>query len=259
LRRAALAGLAAALLVGCGGEEPREDPFTDIERAYEPPDPSAHAAPHWVALREASGSGSQTVTVNVDDDAIQWRVRWRCSRGDLAVSVTPRPPQSEDVRHRCPSTGAATFIGTGEHELAVAASGRWFASVEQQVDTPVTEPALPGMTTARRVARGDFEDVERDGSGSAALYRLPSGRLGLRFDDFVTDPNSDLFVWVSELARPQDTRQILRGPHRSIGALKATVGDQNYVLPKNVTAADVRSVVIWCEPVRIAYAAAPLR
>jgi hypothetical protein len=44
-----------------------------------------------------------------------------------------------------------------------------------------------------------------------------------------------------------------------IASLKSTLGSQNYVLPASVDEGSIRSIVIWCEPVRIAYAAATLR
>ena len=250
----------AVLLAGCGEDaEPRVDPFTRIERDFEPPDPGARAAPHWASLRDLRGKGATTTTVDIDPGAIQWRLRWTCSDGEFAVKITPRPPDAENAMSRCPGSDEATYIGAGEHELAVSAQGRWKLSVEQQVDTPVREPALSGMTPKRRLAQGAFARVERTGEGSAALYKLPSGRLAVRLEDFVTEPNTDLFVWTSPLRAPKSTRQILDAPHRSIAELKATVGDQNYLLPPSVSAKEVASIVIWCEPVRIAYTAAPLR
>ena len=42
-------------------------------------------------------------------------------------------------------------------------------------------------------------------------------------------------------------------------ALKSTIGDQNYLIPAAVDASEIRSIVIWCVPVRIAYTAASLR
>jgi hypothetical protein len=44
-----------------------------------------------------------------------------------------------------------------------------------------------------------------------------------------------------------------------VRALKATRGEQNYLLPAGLRADRVRSVVVWCVPVRIAYTAAALR
>lgn len=132
--------------------------------------------------------------------------------------------------------------------------------VEQQVDTALREPPLPAMRSpgASVLARGSFYTIERKSSGEALLYRLPTGRLGLRFEDFKTSANSDLFVWLSEAPRPRTTKQVVRARHKQIVLLKSTVGSQNYLLPPNVDARSIRSVVIWCEPIRIAYGGATL-
>jgi hypothetical protein len=109
------------------------------------------------------------------------------------------------------------------------------------------------------LARGRFYEIERFGRGEARLYRLPSGRLALRLAPFVTSANIDLHVWLTRSARPRTTVQANRAPHRDIALLKSTLGEQNYLLPAAMTLADARSVVIWCEPVQIAYTAATLR
>ena len=66
-------------------------------------------------------------------------------------------------------------------------------------------------------------------------------------------------MWLSEAARPRTTKQAVRADHREFAPLKATIGSQNYLLPKDADADSIRSIVIWCEPVRIAYTAAALR
>ena len=53
-------------------------------------------------------------------------------------------------------------------------------------------------------------------------------------------------------------REALESDHRQIAELTATAGPQNYLLPEDVDSSRIRSVVIWCEPVRTAYAAATL-
>jgi hypothetical protein len=260
VRRAGALLAATALIVGCGGggDAEREDPFTEIERSFEAPDPSRHAAPRWARLAVFEGRGAQVETVRVDRRAIQWRVRWECAGEGLSIAVTPKPSGPSRASGACEGEAPASFIGTGSRKLAVQASGRWRLVVDQQLDTPADEPPLSGMTAERTIARGRFRPVERTGRGTATLFELPSGRLALRFEDFVTEANSDLFVWLSRGRAPRTTRQALARPHRTIAALTATVGDQNYLLPRSVRRDDVRSVVIWCRPVRIAYTAAPL-
>ncbi len=65
-------------------------------------------------------------------------------------------------------------------------------------------------------------------------------------------------MWTSPVARPRTSRQAFRAPHSTVAELKSTAGSQNYLLPRGTSASDIRSVIIWCEPVRIAYGAAAL-
>ena len=118
---------------------------------------------------------------------------------------------------------------------------------------------IRGWDFPRVIAAGRFYALERSGRGRASLHRLSTGRLALRFDGFATSPNTDLFVWLSSAARPRDTVRAAGSPHTVLRALKATLGEQNYLIPADVKAGDIRSVVIWCVPVRIAYTAAALR
>jgi hypothetical protein len=112
---------------------------------------------------------------------------------------------------------------------------------------------------AEVVASGDFYPIDKRGEGRAVLHELPSGRLALRLEGFATFANTDLFVWLSEARRPETTQQVLRSDHTELALLKSTIGDQNYLLPEDADADDIRSIVIWCEPVRNAYTAARLQ
>lgn len=267
--RRALAALviaaAAAAVAGCGGDDEDgtgsrgEDAFSKVEReAREQPDPD-RAAPRWEPLAILRGSGRASRQVEVASDAVNWRARWRCSRGSLVLSVDPPPDDGNPLhRARCPDRDAIESIQTGRLTLSVSGSGPWRVSVSQQVTSRLDEPPLAAMSApgARRLARGSFYEVERRGAGTAQLFRLATGRLALRLEGFRTSANSDLFVWLSEAPTPRTTRQALRAPHRQFAALKSTVGDQNYLLPRDVDESTVRSIVIWCEPVRIAYTAA---
>jgi len=260
MRRAAgLVVPAIVALAGCGSSEDdggaRFDPFTEVrDRAVTRP---ARASPRWEHLATLSGSGPARKAFTVAGGAIQWRARWRCQTGRLRLSRAGR----RIVDAACPATGTATDVRTGTIALAVQASGPWRVVLEQQVDTPLREPPLPAMRSprARVIAAGRFYALERSGRGRASLHRLSTGRLALRFDGFATSPNTDLFVWLSSAARPRDTVRAAGSPHTVLRALKATLGEQNYLIPADVKAGDIRSVVIWCVPVRIAYTAAALR
>jgi len=263
---AAVAASAALAGPGCGSDEaskPR-DPFTAVEKNERASSERARAqaAPRWEQVTTLQGFGAATQTVDIDREAVQWRLRWRCSRGRFEVSQTPAPDAGKPLgAGRCPGAGEAESIDTGELELAVQTSGRWRAVVEQQVTAPIVEPPSAAMKAdgAEMLASGRFYPIERRGGGEADLYRLAGGRLALRLEGFETSANSDLFVWLSEAEKPRTTKQVLRSPHVELALLKSTQGSQNYLLPEGLDGESARSIVIWCEPIRIAYTAAALR
>lgn len=267
LRGCALAAL-VALLAGCGsgGDDERSkaarDPFSVVPR--QPTDrevATRSAAPRWEAITTLTGSGPATRGFAVARGAIQWRARWRCERGALRLSVLAAGGRRPLTSARCPRSGQSAGFRTGALRLGVQATGRWRVVLEQQVDTALHEAPLAAMTApgARVLASGAFYGIERFGRGTATLYRLAGGRLALRLEHFATSANIDLFVWTSRSARPRTTVQAKRSPHVVLAPLKSTLGDENYLLPAGTRAAAVRSIVIWCEPVQIAYTAATLR
>ena len=219
------------------------------------------AAPRWEKVADLSGSGnSETASFNIASGAIQWRLRWKCENGSL--SLTPEPPLKKGQplvsSANCRGAGEEYAIETGERRLKVETLGPWSAVIDQQVDTPVDEAPLPEMASARVLAAGDFYGIERTGKGSARLYQLPGGRLALRLDDFEVSANTELFVWLSEATAPHTSADVVAVPHVNVGGLTSTLGPQNYVLPPEASVDKAHSVVIWCEPVRIAYTAAAL-
>ena len=259
--------LCALALAACGcgsssGGAPRSksaaDPFSVVPT--QPTDSTLarrHAAPRWERVATFSGSGPATKAFTVARRAIQWRARWRCDRGTLRLSASSRSLQTAS----CPRSGESSGVRSGRLELGVDTPGRWRVVVDQQVDTALHEPPLAAMRSpaARVLAEGRFYDIERFGRGTATLYRLPGGRLALRLAEFATSANTDLFVWLDRASRPRTTVQAKRAGHRVLALLKSTLGEQNYLLPAGTTAAGIRSIVIWCEPVQIAYTAASLR
>lgn len=264
--RLATTTVAAALvvaLIGCGSDDDDKgaDPFSKVDPQITKV--KDRAAPRWEPIAVMRGTRAEERTVDVSKRAIQWRARWRCRKGaELSMSVDPEPRSvPERAGGRCPGKGKAEWIQSGEQRLKVSATGRWRVVVEQQVDTPLKEPPLRAMRSKRAevLARGRFYPVERRGKGRVALYRLPSDRLALRFEGFSTSSNTDLFVWLSEATRPKTTKQAVTAPYDQVAVLKSTLGSQNYLLPRSLNEEDVRSIVIWCEPVRIAYTAARLR
>lgn len=216
------------------------------------------AAPRWVRLADLAGSGDQrTRSFEVGTDLLQWRVTVTCQSGSVAVGLAGRPEPL--VEGPCPGPVFGFSIDTGTLALDVRAAGPWAAVIDRQVDHPLDEPPLAGMTVRNRRAAGAFSGVEQEGMGAAVVFELPDGRRALRLDPFFVTPDDDLFVWVTEAEAPRTSADALFAPHVQLAPLKATAGPQNYLLPPELPLERVRSIVIWCEPVRTAYAAAPLR
>ena len=273
---AAVAAVSALVVAGCGASGQRDAGTGGgaTQTAVTLPDTAAggssgsggsggsgaKAAPRWETVVTLSGTGSQQpAPFTILPGAIQWRARWSCENGSLRVTSDPPPRRPGPfVDTQCPRTGEAFAINTGRVQLTLAASGPWKLIVDQQLDTPLYEPPLEGLDRARLLGEGNFRRVEKDGGGVARLYQLPDERRALRFETFEVSTNTDLFVWLTDVGSPSTTEQIVSGSHWVLGNLKSTVGDQNYLVPPDVPLERVRSVVIWCDPVKVAYTAAPL-
>jgi hypothetical protein len=268
-RRTVLAaGVLALVLTGCGGGSDGDSrgsaggPATTTAPSGGPDTTVAgpKSAARWETVSTFNGSGAFTTPeFTILPGAIQWRVRFTCTAGTLRITSNPPPRRPGPVVDAtCPKEDAGYSIVTGPVRMQIEATGTWKAVVDQQVDTPLDEPLLPGMTPDRIVAQGSFYKLEVRGEGTAKLYRLPDGKRILRFENFETGENTDLFVWLSELAKPANSAEAIGSPHVEIANLKSTIGNQNYEIPANIPTEKIKSVVIWCQPVQIAYAAVAL-
>lgn len=226
-------------------------------------DPSS-AAPRWEQVKVLTGnSPTDLEPLIIAPRAIQWRVKWSCEVGAIRITATPPPvPTRSDsvlVDSSCPENGEGFGRRTGEVSLRVQASGPWKATVEQQVSTPLDEPPLPEMATARVLGRGDFYPVDKTGKGTVILYQLADGRRALRIEpgfEVLNDP--DLVVWLSSVPNPKTAEAMAEGPHVEISALKSTRGSQNYIIPDDLPITEIRSVGLYCVPVPSIYIAAAL-
>jgi hypothetical protein len=254
-------GFAAALViligaVGCGSERQRP---AEPGAPWEPVSSTvpARVAPHWERVAGFTGRGPQrTGSFSIVDHAVQWRVTASCTDGRLRVGLEGDPTTLAEPT--CPGRTFGFSIREGPAVLDVDADGGWEVIVDQQVETPAAEPRLTGMAEGTVVADGDFYGIDQEASGTVHLWRLPDERWALRFEPFFVTANTDLVVWLSETKAPRTSREALESDHRQIAELTATAGPQNYLRPADVNSSRIRSVVIWCEPVHTAYAAAAL-
>lgn len=243
-------------------------PFQAIDESetFRARDSYRRSQPYWRPLERFQGSGPTTTRpFEIDSRALQWRVKWRCQNGQFRIQ--PQRPSGNDHGHRladteaCPKQETGLSVASGDFKLDVQAQGPWTAEVEQQVDVPLVEPP-PREVASRRsrpTATGRFYGIDEDGEGSVKIYRLGDGSAIVRLEDFYVTPNLDLEIRFSELEQPRSTREVAAAPFKDIVFLKATTGAVNYRIPPGALNDRVRSIVIWCEITKNAYAAATLR
>ncbi len=262
----------AMVSVGCGDDDEQAAPPPDVKVTFPSVLPTVpnllgggadKAAPRWEELTVFSGTGAaETPVFTIEPASIQWRVKWTCESGNLRILATAEPdrPGTKPLAESpCPKQGEGFSIQTGDQRLAVQTPGSWRAVVEQQVESPISEAPLAGMTDASVVLKGSFYNVEKPGKGTATVHKLLDGSLALRLsDDFQVFNNTDLYVWLSEVPQPRTSAEASTNPYREIAALKSTRGSQNYPIPRDLPQEKIKSIVLWCQPVPTAYIAAAL-
>ena len=157
----------------------------------------------------------------------------------------------------CPGDGRWSSIDTGEFELRVTATGPWRLTIYQQVESPLREPRprrsppAPPSSSPREASTGS-RTGGRARPGCIAC-RMVGSRCGWRDSARQRTPTCSYGS-----ARTPPDHQAGAELAEQIATLKSTLGDQNYLLPEGFDSAAARSVVIWCEPIQIAYTAATL-
>ena len=269
LARALTVGLLVLGTAACGDSTPSQSgevraPAPDDRR--EAPAAGEHARrsqPYWVPVASLHGSGSTTTrTFEIDRSSLQWRISWNCQSAPFTVvgvdSKSKVSARKLAYALSCPSGGQGFSADAGRHSLKVTGDGDWRIDVEQQVDVPLLEPAGAAVSASSVVAQGKVYGIDKDGEGTARVHRQPDGALVLRLEGFYVSKNSDLEIRLSTLDAPISTGDVVAAPFKIVAGLKATVGNMNYDLPRDVDLAQYRAIVIWCEITRNAYAAASM-
>jgi hypothetical protein len=280
IRRLLAAGAVLALVAtACGGGEsdsagtqtvntrPGATPTTGVGTNFDTPPPSApgtrRSQPYWTPVATLEGDGNQTTKAfSIDPGALQWRVSWHCEQAPFTIVAVNAAGQESRRKLAdaltCPKDGEGFAADKGGQTLKVATGGAWKATVEQQVDTPLIEPAPAGLASAKVLGTAKVYNVDREGEGTAKIYELPNGTRLIRLEDFFVSINSDLELRLSELPNPKTTDDAVKAPWKLVAPLKATVGSMNYEVPKDIDVSKYQSIVIWCEITRNAYAAASI-
>ena len=124
---------------------------------------------------------------------------------------------------------------------------------------PNTSASTPAVTTDPVVLGfGNFKSQEHQTSGTAQLLELPDGSRVLRLENLASSDGPDVKVWLSSLEAGGDWYKYRSGRYVDLGAIKATHGNQNYVIPSGVDLSGLSSVVLWCDRFSVAFGSAQL-
>lgn len=223
---------------------------------------SLRSFPWWAPVTTLAGSDSTTTeSFTIDEFALQWRANFTCESGNLLVHA--ERPSGEAlgpplIDEECPTDGTALSVAVGDVALRVETESSWGLVIEEQVDVPLVQSPTAEMQKGRVIATGEIYSMDRRGEGTMAIYRLRDGSLMLRLEDFYMSPNVDLEIDVSSAPRPKTTEDFDRSRYEQVALMPVTTGSINYEVPRSIDLDNWRSIVIWCEPLHIAYAAATL-
>ena len=112
---------------------------------------------------------------------------------------------------------------------------------------------------AKVLAKGEFHNADKTGSGTATIYQLADGKRVLRLTNFSVENGPDLHVRLIKADDAKDTASVAKADHVELGKLKGNKGDQNYDVPATVDLGKDRVVSIWCNRFSVNFAAAPFK
>lgn len=138
------------------------------------------------------------------------------------------------------------------------------AAVHEQVVRADPAPAAMAGKDATQDAprnellgRGRLESLEHHGRGTASLIRTKDGRTVLTLTGFESDAGPDLEVRLVA-GDPRTDSDVEAADHVTLGRLKGTSGDQQYVLPRGVDASQFTHVYVWCRAFSVGFSRARL-
>jgi hypothetical protein len=202
---------------------------------------------------------------------MRYRPRWTLlGLGAIVVALLFTFPTWRKFLMGRVSTGAFSNISAAQQEVFAsmsksnrdAAATAYFAMLTV-VPAPTSEQPTPALPDAQAIKAGDFIELDAVhlGKGHATLYRSADGSLLLRFDDFRVTNGPDMRIYLSGTQSPRK-RDDLDVPGVSafpVGALKGSLGNQQFTIPKELKIANYKSVVIFSESLSEVYSSAPLQ
>ena len=117
--------------------------------------------------------------------------------------------------------------------------------------------SAPTNHTPGVLSTGWFRSYEHASRGTASVIQLGDGERFARFENFRTSNGPDLRVYLSTTPSSGPGGNFA-DHYVELGQLKGNIGDQNYVIPTQVSLQRYASVVIWCKRFSVPFAAAPI-
>jgi hypothetical protein len=202
---------------------------------------------------------------------MRYRPRWTLlGLGAIIVALLFTYPTWRTLLTGRASTGAFALASAAQQEVFAnmsksnrEAAASAYVAMLTVVPAPTTEQPTPVLPDAQAIKSGDFIQIDAVhlAKGRATLYRSADGSLLLRFDDFSVTNGPQLRVYLSGTQAPRkrdelDTAGVSAFP---VGALKGSLGNQQFTIPKELKIANYKSVVIFSESLSEAYSSAPLQ
>jgi hypothetical protein len=153
--------------------------------------------------------------------------------------------------------------------IALSLYVAWYLASPLFLNTAVDEP-FPTTHAAQRLSPADarrqaavlrsgtFEGAHHNGRGNAYIFRLPDGRLILRFERFRVTNGPNLYVYLSAHSKPVNSHDLHVYGAFEVAPLKGNIGPQNYELPATLDLARYKSVAIYCRRFSVVFARARL-
>jgi hypothetical protein len=107
------------------------------------------------------------------------------------------------------------------------------------------------------LSKGSFRSYEHSSQGTAAVIQLSDGERFARFENFRTSNGPDLRVYLSTTPSSGPGGDFANH-YVELGHLKGNIGDQNYMIPAQVSLQRYASIVVWCKRFSVPFAAAPI-
>jgi len=129
--------------------------------------------------------------------------------------------------------------------------------VNQRVDEAM--PGLQDGASVQPLESGTFYSILHPTEGIATIYQMGDGSRVLRLTSFRTSNGPDVHVYIVAADDAKDVATVERAGFVDLGVIKGNIGDQNYVLDRDLDLAKYRAVSIWCKRFSVNFGAAALR